>query len=496
MALFSIGVGALVGGWMLLPGWLHLPPAALLALLLLAVSVPVLLRSWRLSLVCFLAWLVMEDLVRKLAGNDLTVYFVKDAFYVVLLAAVVLDPRTRGAWRAATGRARVPLYLLLGWALVMSVPTGLLDWKLPVAGLRLDFLYAPLVVVGFMLTRDRVGLRKVMLVLTLVGGLSSAVGIVQAVLGPAFLAPALPTPDLVLDQVRGAQGPLGVYRPTGTFVDPARYDSMALAGLAICLISLPAFRGFTRLVVSACLATCAAGVWVSGGRLYFLGGAAFVILALLAGARMRSRRNRGGGGSAGNRGWLVAAAAGATVLALAISAALSLYDSRLAWYGSTLDPRSSLNEWARVGSYTDDIIRGLDLGGYVGQGTGHESLGKQYLLGSSDPSSTLYLVEGGYASVLVEWGLVGLILWLAWSLTWLRRAWVVGRAREGPLMAGSLVLLGWTVFMLFVAFFLGYQTFQNYIANAYFWLFSGLIFGGAAVIGDASATSPEPATVR
>jgi hypothetical protein len=43
------------------------------------------------------------------------------------------------------------------------------------------------------------------------------------------------------------------------------------------------------------------------------------------------------------------------------------------------------------------------------------------------------------------------------------------------------VVVVWTAFFLFIGFVAGYQIFQNYIANAYFWLFSGLLFGAAAV---------------
>jgi len=54
-----------------LPHVLDLPLPALVAVLLLLVAVPLLLRHWMLALVCFLAWLMVEDLIRKLAGNDL-----------------------------------------------------------------------------------------------------------------------------------------------------------------------------------------------------------------------------------------------------------------------------------------------------------------------------------------------------------------------------------------------------------------------------------------
>ena len=73
--------------------------------------------------------------------------------------------------------------------------------------------------------------------------------------------------------------------------------------------------------------------------------------------------------------------------------------------------------------------RGIDIGGLVGQGTGRESLGKQYLYGDSEGATGgSYQVEGGYASIAVEWGAVGLALWTLWTLAWLYRQWRCIRA--------------------------------------------------------------------
>lgn len=472
----------------MLPATLRLPPAAFLAVVLLAAALPILLRNWRVALLAFLGWLVIEDLVRKLAGNDLTVYFVKDAFFLVLLAGLLADPQVRGSWRAATGVTRLPLYVLIGWALLMSVPTLMVDWRLALTGLRLDFLYLPLVAAGFLLVRDPVNLRQVLLVLVIVGGASSVVGVIQALLGPSFLAPTLPTPGLNLELVRGLPGQDAVFRPTGTFVDSGRYDSMTFAALATCLASVSALRGPARLAATCCLIASAAGIWVSGGRLYLLGAAVLVVVAILAGARPAGR---------GRHPWAVAAAVGLAAVAL-IALLPTVYGSRLDWYTSTLDPRSPFNEWNfRRDSYSGDVLHGVQLGGLIGAGTGEQSLGKQYLLGTAGvPGAGNYLVEGGYASVAIEWGLVGLTLWLAWSLFWTWRQLVVVRSvRNGPLGPGGFVLFGWIVFFLFIHFIAGYQVFQNYVGNAYFWLFSGILFG--APLGRKGASNEktgEPAT--
>jgi hypothetical protein len=487
MALIVCAVaGAAVTEWQILP--IQLPRTALLALVLLTVMLPILLKSWRISLMAFFAWLVLEDLVRKLAGNDIAIYFIKDAFYVVLLAAMVLDPAVRGSWRSATGSTRLVLYSMLGWAVVMSIPPLLVDWRLPLAGLRLDFLYVPLVAAGFMLVSDRAKLRRALVALSIVGGVSCAIGCIQAVVGPSFLAPDVATPGLNLDLVRGLPGQASVYRPTGTFVDPGRFDSMALAALAICLISLAAVRAAARLVVATCLVASILAIWVSGGRTFLIWGAALVAATVLPSVA------RGAAGAQTRRRWALAAMAGVIGVALVALVAPDVYGGRVSWYASTLDPRSTDNEWQfRWSSYSVDVVRSLQLGGVIGQGTGQESLGKQYLSGGQDAGGVaLYQVEGGYAAVIVEWGVIGVLLWLAWTVAWMvRQIRTVRATRDGPLPSVGPVVVVWTAFFLFIGFIVGYQIFQNYVANAYFWLLSGLLFGAAALAKEKPPSGQE-----
>ena len=80
-------------------------------------------------------------------------------------------------------------------------------------------------------------------------------------------------------------------------------------------------------------------------------------------------------------------------------------------------------------------------------------------------------------SVAQEWGAVGLVLWILWSVTWLRRQYrAVSSSRPSDAAAAGIVLLGWVATFLVVLFFSGFQVFQNYVSNAYFWLLSGVIF--------------------
>lgn len=468
MAGVAIVMGAAVAGGIPMARTAVLPLVGAGLVLLIASST--LLRSWQVALGVFLAWLVVEDLVRKLSGNDIRMYFVKDAIYLLLLISLFIKPTNRGAWRAAIGNARLPLYGVMGWAVVMAIPVAMVDWQLAVVGLRLDFLYVPLVVAGFLLAQGGRALSRALLLMALLGAVASSVGILQAILGPEFLSPGRPTPGLINLVLIRAQGT--VYRPTGTFVDPGRFDSMAVIAVAIGIAAMFVNRGRLRGVAAACVLVSFAAVWVSGGRSGLLQALALLGIALIPIMRHLRRSTLV---------TLVLVAFGVIAGTAAISYFLpNLLSNRFAFYLSTLNPLSGANEWGfRWSQFTSNLQRGIDLGGVIGLGTGHESLGKQYLYGgATNSTSGLYSIEGGYAAVAVEFGLVGLVIWLVWTIGWTRRqirlAWA---ERDWVLRSAGLVLVGYLVIFLIIEFAIGFQSFQNYFANAYFWLLSGVVFG-------------------
>lgn len=486
------GLGIAVGGGLSSVGKLAL--VGLVALFAAVAATLPAVALWRGGLAALLCWLMVEDLVRKMSGNALAIYFVKDVLYFVVLIGLMTDPAVRGVWRRASARTRVPLYALAAWAIAMSVPTGLSDWRLPAVGLRLDFLYAPLVVAGWMIGARAASLWRWLRGLAVLGAAACAVGLVQAVIGSGFLAPDRPTPGLgLLVTVRGLPGEAPVYRPSGTFVSSGRYASAAGITLGVALAALllkEGRRGGSAAIAAGVLGGAGAS-WVSGGRIGILLAGTLVALSAIAPAwslrkatLVRSLRIAGVG------------LAAVVVLAVAVP---DLFTSRLAWYRETLTPGSSESEWGfRKSSYVGSTVAGIRLGGLFGQGTGSESLGKQYLYGGEDYSlQGQYQVEGGYAAVAVEWGVVGLCLWVTWTAAWLRALWCsVTRVRGTPAAGAGLVLFCWLSFFLVVWFFVGMQQFQNYLANAYFWLLSGVLLGLPAATGDEAVRADSAAAVQ
>jgi hypothetical protein len=89
MLLVFVGLAVLVGGLVsqviALPRPLALSPAAAVLILAFIMAVPFLLKNWRITLGILLVWLVVEDLFRKFAGNDLRIYLAKDFAFLILL---------------------------------------------------------------------------------------------------------------------------------------------------------------------------------------------------------------------------------------------------------------------------------------------------------------------------------------------------------------------------------------------------------------------------
>ena len=473
LAFASLALGALITGRLNLPFISSLPPFALVAVILLLAATPLLIAQWHITFVVFIGWFVFEDLVRKLAGNNLAVYAVKDVIYLVLLLGLLTDPGFKGVFRRVTGRARVALYALVVWAVILSIPSFLgSQWQLPLIALRLDFAYIPMVIIGAMIAQDRKLLYRTLAGIAIVCAVAASLGIAQAIVGPRFLAPTEVTPGLdnlvtIRKTVAGAE----VYRPSGPFVDPGRYGTTVTVGMVAGLAASLLKTGRRRFLGISLAAICAAGIWVSGGRSPLLVGFIYVLIAALAPAWSERRPSL-------NR--VIPAATVALAVLVFVSLIFpTLLTSRLEFYQATLDPRSSGNEWtSRWVSYSGDAIEGMQIGGLVGQGTGKESLGKQYILGGAEASSAgLFSVESGYGSLAIEWGVIGLGLWITWMLAWFAHGWSrVRAARGGRLGAVGLVLYSWMFVLLWIQFFAGIAIWQNYITNAFFWLFSGVVF--------------------
>jgi hypothetical protein len=433
------------------------------ALLLLAT------RVWWTGIVTFVVWLPIEDMARKFSGNDLRLYFLK---YVLLIAALVgLAPRLAGAW-GAVGRARGLTFGVLCVALAMSIPAALIDPRLPLIGLTVRFLFILLFPVGVYLGRDGDRLRSTLIVLCAVCLPICALGVVQSVVGPKFLNPTIIDSSLShLVVYRGAFDQ-SVLRPAGPFVDSGRFASLTTVGVVFGL-SLVRLAKTKRQRTFGWLSTglSAVAAFASGGRAALVVALAFVAFALF-GERRRSL----------GRGTVVVIAIVVGVGAIGLSASASrAFGSRVEFFRTTLSPTGPGSELGgRVSGYFFGAGKGIAAGGLTGQGTGTQSIGRQYL-GESAPAAKS---ESGWGTVATEWGPLGLAVWVAWAVAWGRRAVRTSRRARGtdagPMLSTATMFI---VYCLTFLFSLGAQFFDNYVTNGSFWLLSGIVFGSAAAAG-------------
>jgi len=434
---------------------------------------------WQAGVYLFLSWLVIEDLIRKFAGNDMRVFFAKDALFLAVLAAFI----------AARARRPEPLpkvrFLgpLLAFGLLCVVQAFNPRSPSPLyglLGLRLYFFYVPLLFVGYMLIRTERDLVRFLgfnlALAAVVGGL----GIAQGIIGLDFLNPADLAPELHLARLV-RQAPISgllVPRPTSVFVSDGRFAWYMLVTFLLGLGALGyhAARRTASIWPAAATGVIAAAIVVSGSRGTFVYSSASALLlaaAFSAGVRGRLRiRVR--------RLLPVLLALGGVALAGVLFLYPEAVGARWSFYYETIAPWSAASElWWRVWGYpVANLLGAFSYPGWpLGYGTGTASLGIQYATGIFDLPAPEAAVESGYGTLILELGILGPVLWLLWSIGLLREGWkTVRRLRGSPLFPVGAAILWFVMLLLFPFTFGGMQPYQNYVFNAYLWLLTGILF--------------------
>jgi hypothetical protein len=175
-----------------------------------------------------------------------------------------------------------------------------------------------------------------------------------------------------------------------------------------------------------------------------------------------------------------------TALGLGVAFLLLFYvfpdalKARLSFYEETLSPDSEYSELAnRTRDYP--IANFLLAFSYdrwpYGYGIGTSGLGTQYVSRLFHVRPIEAGVESGYGAIVIEQGIVGLVLWILFSSAVVLSAWrVVLRLRGSPWFPLAFAI-SWYIFMLLFPFtFAGLAAYEDFVLNAYLWLFLGILF--------------------
>lgn len=455
----------------------YLNARAFIALAGAAVFVGILVVGLRSPMVPFAALLIsfpLGDIARKLGTGDPRLILARD---VLLISGTVLLAVHAHPWRDVITMCRPwlrPLRVFALWFGLAAVNAAVFtNPKVPLVGLRLYFGFLPLLACGWYVAQDRDRLRRAVIFGTILVCAATIVGIVQGVLGPRFLAGSTPNTDYFthLDLLRSTAGQTAglVFQPTGLFVEPGRFANWAFVNLAIGLALLP--HKSIRLWRFVVPLVGALGLFAASNRTTIVAGLLLAVVVGLRQTRVDSAR---------------AARITVTILLLVSSLALLMkafypaqFEARIQFVGNSLNVTSSRAEGAtRIPSYFRELASDIGKGGLIGRGAGTQGLGLKYLGANTRTSQ---LTEGGFASIMVETGVIGFLLWVYWT----QRAWSVTRryARElpGPFGQSALTLSTAIAVQLFVNFFIGINAIQDFVFNAWLFFVIGLVAGFATV---------------
>jgi hypothetical protein len=437
--------------------------------------------DWRKGFYGFLAWLLFEDMVRKYMGNNMAIYFTKDALVGVTYLSFLL---------ASSREKRVtfhplfvyPLGLFVGLGFVQVFNSDSPSFLYGILGMKLDFYYLPLMYLGYKLLRDEEGLRRFFVFNMWLAAIIAGVGIAQSIFGLTFLNPygGADIDDLG-HLVRQTHAGVLVSRPPSVFVSDGRFSSYVVLAFVIGLgaagyMLLNARKG--RKVVFSSLVLLGIAAMVSGSRgcvawvaISFL----IVSVALLWGApprRLETYRLF----KAIRRSYMVVALG----LFLMITIFPEVVGARWTFYEETMDPRSEYFEAAdRSWDYPVANLMGAfqDPKWLIGHGIGTASLGVQYVSRLLGHPPLAIGVESGYGGMVIELGILGLILWLVWTLTFVYSALRTVLSVKGTSTFPVAISIFWFGFLLlFPMTFAGLAAYQNFVLNAYFWLLTGILF--------------------
>ncbi|HXL22188.1 MAG TPA: hypothetical protein VOA78_06975 [Candidatus Dormibacteraeota bacterium] len=457
---------------------------ALVALgLIVCACIVAMLNNWRNGLYFFLVWLLFEDFARKYLGNNMAIYFGKDLLVLVVYVSFYMAMR-RHEVKTFRPPFLMPLLLFIWFGAMQAFNPGSTSIWFGPLGLKVYFLYVPLLFVGYALLNSEAQLRRFFTVNQVLALIIIGLGIAQAILGHTFLNPQTIDSDIELGSKLYRVSPITgllIYRPCSVFVSHGRYSDFLLVAWLLVL----GFSGYLllrhrrgRWLAFVSLAVTTAGLFLAGSRglfMWMLINVAATTVAFMWGAPWR-------------QGEVVRVLRTLQRLAVGMVLAMALLflifpealTARLALYSESLLPGNSANELGR--RTWDYPIQNL-LGAFntdrwpYGYGIGTASLGTQYVARFFKAKLVGVSVESGFGTLVVEMGIVGLILWLVMSGAIVFSAWKAAKKLKGsPWFPLAFIIFWYSFVLLFAQTYAGMQSYQDFLMNAYLWLLLGILF--------------------
>src|SRR5262245_36034023 len=449
----------------------------------LAVALKI-LNDWRQGLYIFFGWLFFEDFARKYLGNNMAVYFAKDFLLILVYISFFAARRRRKDIAAFKPPFLMPLLVMVWFSVGQVFNPGSNSVFYGFLGLKLYFLYVPLMFLGYALMDSEKDLRRFFMFNAVLLLVVAGLGIAQAIIGPTFLNPGTLQEDIrelaSLYRISPITGQVA-YRPPSVFVSAGRFQNLIITSWIILIgfsgyLLLRSKKGRATVFTAIGVLAGAAVMSTSRGVVMWCGGSTLVIVAaFLWGAPWKQKEVTRVFRSLQR----VALLGGLMILALAVIFPEQV-GSRFAVYSETLSPYSPTSELAhRTRDYPlRNFLGAFDTPRWpYGYGTGTASLGGQYISRILHIQGTGVAVENGYGQLAIEMGVVGLLLWLVLGFAVCASAWKLIKSLRGSPWFPLAFVIFWLMFLTF--FPMGYNSvifFQDFIVNAYLWFLLGVLF--------------------
>jgi len=447
------------------------------------VALVAILKNWRAGVYYFVAWIAVEDLIRKFLGNNMIVYFAKDFLAIALYLSFFVARKSTltKLWRPPF---LITFFVFFWYCVIQAFNPASTSIFYGLMGLKLSFFYAPLLLVGNALVDSEKELRRFFFFNSVLILAVAGFGIAQSIMGPTFL-----NPEVIQEDIRGLSTLYRVspitgliaYRPTSFFVSAGRFQNflvvswvlaLGFGGFLLMRRQTGRLLGFTTVGVVAAAALMAAS---RGVFLWTLASAMVLAPAVIWGAswageqRIRIMR---------------AIQRAAVFVAITLSILVCIFPrevgSRLAIYAETLSPYSPQSE---LGLRTRDYpLQNFVAAFYYprwpyGYGIGTASLGVQYVARIMHAMPMNIGVENGYGQLVIELGIVGLLLWILLAYAITRSAWRAAKNLKGTVWFPiGFAIFFYAFLLVFPMSFYGFVAYQDFVMNAYFWLTLGILF--------------------
>jgi hypothetical protein len=457
---------------------------AFAALLFVAAAVVVaIINDWRRGLYILVAWILFEDFVRKYLGNNMAIVFGKDVLAIVLYISFF---RAQHFEKFEKFRVpfRIPLLLFLWFGLLQVFNPASTSIFYGILGMKIYFLYVPLIYVGYVLIKSEEDLRRFFSFVCALILIVAALGLAQSIIGPTFLNPATLQEDIrelgTLYRASPISG-LVAYRPTSVFVSAGRFQDFLMVAWLISLgfsgyLLLRSRRGRTLAFTTVGVVGVASLMSASRGVFMWNAGDGLVVAAgFLWGAPWR-------------QGEVIRVLRTiqriALLVGIGIIVLLTMFPkelgSRMAIYSETLMLDSPASELVhRTQTYP------LQQLGYAfdhprwayGYGMGTCSLGRQYVMRIMHAPPMNVGVESGYGNLVVQLGIVGLVLWIVLGFSIAISAWKVVRELQGmPWFPLAFTIWFFAILLFFPMMFAGISPYEDFLLNSWLWLLLGILY--------------------